>query len=234
MRSELRPCVGGWALPLICLALLTGSSLLAAALQQSLMEQERIAELRHDRLQAQALGEGLLSRVWALIDDPRAVDTHCRTTPPVVQAAGLAPFPAAPASQPRFAERLLNAGRSLSCRIALQGTWDVDAWQCDCSLADTPPTAVPLATGATDAVDTTAGLPPWGYAELKVESTTNGRRLVVQACVLRSSASGQRPACGSISGSGAPPAIAWRASIRLEPDAQGRWREVAGSWTDLP
>lgn len=226
--------MGGWALPLICLALLTGSSLLAAALQQSLIEQERIAELRHERLQAQALAEGLLSRVWALIDDPRAVDAACRTMPSVAGPDGAASPPGVAASGSRFSERLLQTGRSLGCHLMLQGHWDVEAWHCDCRLGDPAVGGMPDAAADSTAAVGNLGAPSRGYAELKVESTDEGWRLVVQACALRPSAGGYPATCGSGGGGGGPAALIWRASVRLKPDPQGRWREVAGSWTDLP
>ena len=207
-RCRKRP-EGGWAVPLVCMALMAGAAVLAAALQQTLSDEERMVRIRWQSLQAQAVAEGLLSRTLALLDEAGSVDEACRVA---------STTPVAPAE--RFAQRAVKAGSTIVCRVQLHGDPGIRAWSCQC-----PPATAPTAPASRSSPSSTSSTSV--LAQLRLEAASAPMlRAVVTAAVTE----GQVPTA-TLEGQSGP---AWQLSVLLKPDASGTWRQVVGSWNDVP
>lgn len=228
MRNTLKVHHKGWAVPLMCLVLALGGSLLAAALQRTTAERDRSTGQAWQSLQAQALAEGLLARALALLDDPRGVDGSCvpMDTAPVT--------PAAPATGSRFVDRYLKAGSQMACHVDPEAADAAATWTCTCGTGGVGGIGGSLAANPSRA---------FGWAELRVEAAPPLMRLISTACVVPPAASSARAAAtatGTSTGSGTAPTctgsstagLSVRITLMLRPDGRGNWRVIVGSWTD--
>ena len=207
---------GGWTVPLVCMALMAGAAGLAGALQQTLSDQERLSRVRWQSLQAQAVGEGLLSRTLALLDESGTVDEACRVT-----AVGPVPI------GERFAQRMVKAGTVIACRVDLQGAPGIQAWSCQCPLGSSATAATSGATSANASGSSSTSANASVWAQLRMEPAAAPMlRVVLMAAV-----TDVQPFAASLDVHSGP---TWQLTVLLKPDASGAWRQVVGSWNDGP
>lgn len=228
----------GWALPMLCLLLLTGAATLAAVVQAHLAQQARSLQGRWESLQAHAAAEGQLRLAMGLLDAAQTVDEGCRVMPIASVGSTVSTDPTAPPG-PDFADRLMRHGSTIVCRVSLDAPTGRPAWHCNCRLDGSPadpgdPTPLPgePPPGADVAQSAAPGRVLTG---LQVSALSSGMRLLSRACLIRDDLPSPGIPCtfdhlllGSAAGATAA------VSVRVRRDAQGVWREVAGSWTDAP
>lgn len=232
---------GGWALPLLCLLLLTGAATLAAAVQVHLMQRSRSLHSRWASLQAHAAAEGQLRLALALLDEAQTVDEGCRVMPTAPLGSTLSTGPTTSASSPQgpeFADRFMRHGSTIGCSLNLDAPGGRQAWRCDCRLDGTPLVLPPQGPRPPDPQGL-APAPVTGprvvLTGVQVSESPSGMRLVARACLPQVEPLPSGSACtleellaGSVTG------VQETVAVRVRRDTRGIWREVAGSWTDAP